>query len=72
MPSPAHKLTGEDHEHDCRRWRAAEYGVPSPGIPRGRGGGDQPITGNNQKIEGFQYIIQTTVRAMQIMQIKLN
>jgi hypothetical protein len=34
-----------------RRWRAAEYGVPSPYIPRGRGS-SPPATGNNQKIEG--------------------
>jgi hypothetical protein len=54
-----------------RRWRAAEYGVPPPDIPRRRGD-SQPTTGNNQKIEGLQYIVQTTVRAMQIMQIKLN
>ena len=36
-----------------RRWRAAEYGVPPPGIPRRRGHG-RPATGNNQKVEGLK------------------
>ena len=35
------------------RWRAAEYGVPSPGTPR-RLGGSQTATCNNQKIEGLK------------------
>jgi hypothetical protein len=35
------------------RWRAAEYGVPSLGIPRGLGR-RRPDTGNNQKIEGLK------------------